>query len=465
MSKLFKHLAAVVLAIGLSLAALPGFAGISPADNLVKDWDFRNTVVVNNKRELVDWTLNLLLTPRGLPSPYNSWDSIATTDYESLGISNFLWLLCGDPANGCPKDKSQSVQQEIQGLVQNRQYLLTFYALGAAWDAYNYLTPGPIYASLGSEVSGPIQLPYADTSIPNSVTWHFQSVKFTYTGPSGSALLKLTQFFAGSVGCTPCEHLQLANVLLRDVTPKAPQLSVQKAMGGNRVADTDQFTLQILNGSTVVNSTSNSTTTGSGATVTPGSGTTGPTTLVAGTSYVIKEVASGSTNLGRYARALACTNSTGSNVPSALDTPFTLADTDTVSCTLTNSPAPVLLSLRQMVQSTLALTAPPPYSFNYSVNNGWGSQVLSNTSVNTFTTSPTRALSAADSATTVSVDLPSINWAVTSLSCIDSNAAVSGNPTGTLVSTLSSSVTVPAQYVRPGANLQCTSVLRYRRIR
>jgi len=118
-----------------------------------------------------------------------------------------------------------------------------------------------------------------------------------------------------------------------------PTLQVQEAMGGNRVADSDQFTAQITqNGTTIVNATTNSTTSGAGSTVTAGTGTTGLTTLVTGTSYTITEVASGTTKLPQYNSTLACTDATGASKALSLNTPFTLADNDAISCTLTNTP-------------------------------------------------------------------------------------------------------------------------------
>jgi len=171
--------------------------------------------------------------------------------------------------------------------------------------------------------------------------WGKQTYTFNYTDLSSSALLTFFQFFHTiQVPCDPCyEILYLANASLNDVTPTTPTLTVQEAMSGNRIADTDQFTAQIVkNGTTVVNVTTNSTTTGTGSTVTASTGTTGLTTLVTGTSYTITEAASGTTKLPQYSSTLACTDATGANKALSLNTPFTLADNDAISCTLTNTP-------------------------------------------------------------------------------------------------------------------------------
>ena len=124
-------------------------------------------------------------------------------------------------------------------------------------------------------------------------------------------------------------------------SPGAPTLSLKKALVGNRINDADQFTVQILQGGTVVNGTASSTTTGSGSLVTSGTGSTGVTTLSAGTSYTLNEVmAPGSASLAsQYSGALSCSNtqSGGTSVPVAPGVAFTPKALDVISCTLTNT--------------------------------------------------------------------------------------------------------------------------------
>ncbi|MDB5743499.1 MAG: conserved repeat domain protein [Polaromonas sp.] len=124
-------------------------------------------------------------------------------------------------------------------------------------------------------------------------------------------------------------------------------VSLQKALGGlGRLAATDQFTVDIRTGGvsgTVVNSTTNSTTLGSGATVTAGSGNTGVYSSTAGTAYTLNEaMAAGSASaLSRYTRTLSCTNVGGTtNVTgfSSLPLTFSPASGDNVLCTVTNTP-------------------------------------------------------------------------------------------------------------------------------
>lgn len=125
------------------------------------------------------------------------------------------------------------------------------------------------------------------------------------------------------------------------------KVSLQKALGGlGRLAVADQFTVDIRTGGalgTVVNSTTNSTTLGSGATVTAGSGNTGVYSATAGTAYTLNEaMASGSTSaLTSYTRTLSCTNVGGTtNVSgfSSLPLTFSPVSGDNVLCTVTNTP-------------------------------------------------------------------------------------------------------------------------------
>jgi hypothetical protein len=238
-------------------------------------------------------------------------------------------------------------------------------------------------------------------------------------------------------------------------------LSVQKALNGNRGANSDQFTVQILDGIKVVNSTTNSTTTGSNAVVDTGTGTTGPTTLTEGTSYKITEVGSGNTNLGGYGSTLACTNATGTKVPTALNTAFTLSNTDTVSCTITNKVKPATLAVRQMVADPLPVNIVAPFTFSYSGTNGWPAQLpVKNPVKNGYVTSAAQTLSAFSTDTTVGTTLPDDRWNVKSVfGCVDTTSAASGNPSTNLATGVGTSVTIPAVYVRPGANLRCTIVL------
>lgn len=115
-------------------------------------------------------------------------------------------------------------------------------------------------------------------------------------------------------------------------------ITLNKALAGNRISDTDQFALQILNGATVVNSTTNSTTTGTGSTVTAGTGTTGATNVVPTINYSLTEAIAGTTTLSQYSRNVTCT---GSPSDTNANDGLTLTNADlgkNIVCTLTNTP-------------------------------------------------------------------------------------------------------------------------------
>ncbi len=153
----------------------------------------------------------------------------------------------------------------------------------------------------------------------------------------------------------------------------APNLSLTKALGAPRNASTDQFTMQIHTGSPsgpVVNNTTNSTTTGTGSTVTPGSGTTGVYTTTAGTTYFLTEAASGTTNLSLYASTITCSDANGNQTGLPNNAPFsgslaiTPVASSSISCTLTNTALPT-------PGFTTTIAAPPGTPPPTSVGNSW----------------------------------------------------------------------------------------------
>jgi len=268
-----------------------------------------------------------------------------------LGTTSAVLIHCEAE---CPADHVSTVSQQLNGFVYGKTYQLSFYAKGQfdavgnvdgsdfyIGSAYNfkYFHHPPINISLGSQTSGPIEVPYAGHYMDGP--WGLVKTSFKYLEQASSAVLTFIQSYQywGDYTCMSCGfQLMITDVMLDEVA-SSPVLTVNEALGGNRVADSDQFTVQITqNSSTVVNATTNSTTTGSGATVTAGTGTTGLTTLVTGTSYTITEAASGTTKLPQYSSTLACTDATGASKALSLNTPFTLADNDAISCTLTNTP-------------------------------------------------------------------------------------------------------------------------------
>lgn len=142
-----------------------------------------------------------------------------------------------------------------------------------------------------------------------------------------------------------------------------PRLTLMKALASSRVRGADQFSVAIRTGSptgSVVSSQATSTTTGTGSTVSAGTGTTGAYIASAGTTYYLTESGAGATDLTRYDATLTCTDSTGrtSGLPSGA--PYPAVNTvvpavgSNVSCTITNrAKAPTIL-LRKSLGSARA---------------------------------------------------------------------------------------------------------------
>jgi len=115
-----------------------------------------------------------------------------------------------------------------------------------------------------------------------------------------------------------------------------PHLQLTKALGtGGRRFNTDQFVMNINQGSTTIATT---TTTGTSATVT--NGTTPQVMGSAGTVYSFTELGSGSTSLTQYTATMSCTNAfTGSTtaLPNTVGGTVTPQMGDVISCTITNT--------------------------------------------------------------------------------------------------------------------------------
>ncbi|MEJ1115661.1 hypothetical protein WBN73_15345 [Paenarthrobacter sp. CCNWLY172] len=131
---------------------------------------------------------------------------------------------------------------------------------------------------------------------------------------------------------------------------KAPRLELSKALDATRLMDSDQFTTEIRTGSAtgpVVSNTANATTTGTGSTVTAGTGVTGEYIADAGATYYLTE---SGTNLSGYSKVITCVDANGLQaglpVGAVVDAAYSLvpvAGAD-ISCVLTNTavPAPEL---------------------------------------------------------------------------------------------------------------------------
>ena len=166
------------------------------------------------------------------------------------------------------------------------------------------------------------------------------------------------------------------NIVCTFVNTKSPTLQLSKALGSVRSLDTDEFTVSIRTGSatgTVVNSTTNSTTAGSGSTVDAGTGTTGTYTGTAGTTYFLTETPAGTTLLANYSATITCTDASSqqSGLPSSAPYTGSLQITPvpgaTVSCVVTNTVLPPQTNAVKSGVSVTGPTAAGVYTANYTV--------------------------------------------------------------------------------------------------
>ena len=166
--------------------------------------------------------------------------------------------------------------------------------------------------------------------------------------------------FAGSLALTPVTGAAIACTVSNASVP--PTLQVNTALGSPRFNDSDQFTSAIRTGSAggpVVNDTTNSTTTGTGATVTPGSGTTGSFQGAAGTTYWVTDEASA--NGTRYSARITCTDSAEYQQGLPTNAVFTGAYAITpvagavIDCVVTAAVGPAVLTLAKANPAVLTV--------------------------------------------------------------------------------------------------------------
>jgi trimeric autotransporter adhesin len=252
-----------------------------------------------------------------------------------------------------------------------------------------------------------------------------------------------------------------------------PRISLVKALGSSRIANTDEFTVAIRTGGvggTVVNSTLNSTTQGNGSTVTPNTGTTGTVTATAGTTYTLTEVTSGTTNLALYAGTITCTDSAGlqTGLPSSAvySTTTGLAITPVsganIACTITNTvKAPTIGVLKLLGanrsadtdQFTVAVrtggaSGPVVSSTGNSTTTGSGSTVTANTgTTGSFTATAGTAYTLTETASGTT------NFAqyTSTISCVDGAGFQTGLPSGATFNTTTGFTITPVI----GAEIAC----------
>lgn len=114
-----------------------------------------------------------------------------------------------------------------------------------------------------------------------------------------------------------------------------PHIRLRKALGSNRRFSSDQFTVRINQGSTVVASA-----TTTGATNVVMGGDTGLVQVNAGSAYTLDEIMSGPGSLTQYTSVMGCTNGTNgvsTSFPTTVPGTITPVLGDVITCTITNT--------------------------------------------------------------------------------------------------------------------------------
>lgn len=267
---------------------------------------------------------------------------------------------------------------------------------------------------------------------------------------SGLSTVSVKVYMRSNASSTRWQPVAVANngdAVIVSVSLDAPTITVNKALAASgRLQATDQFTTQIKDaGGTVINSAANSTTTGTGATVTPGTGTTGATTIAAGATYTLTEAAAGTTTLSSYATSISCTNANAASttvLPSGSGQSFTITPqslTDNITCTLTNTPGGTIVIVKDAAPNDAQ-----DFSFTTS---GTGLSAFSLDDDSDATLSNTRTFVGVAPGSYTVTETATTGWSLTGLVCNDPNGSNSSGNAATRVASIN---------VSAGETVTCT---------
>ncbi len=288
-----------------------------------------------------------------------------------------------------------------------------------------------------------------------NISSYLSSIACTNASTGSTTVLPRGQIVGGS-------SFSLTPAILDDIrctitnTQRPPVLRFTAALGTPRQGANDQFTVAIADGSgTLVSSSTNSTSAGTGSQTTAGKGTTDFYTATPGSTYTLQEtMAAGSPSaLSQYGKKVVCTNarSAGLNVASITTLGQSMAPLagDVIDCVVTNTAIPTLV-LNQISHLGIG-------SFSYTGNNGWGTQTVSTTSADgAGTPTAAQALNQANIDTTLSASLAA-GWSLRSVACVDNNASVNGN-SGTFGVVSGGTLSLPAAKILSNSQLTCTVI-------
>ena len=231
--------------------------------------------------------------------------------------------------------------------------------------------------------------------------------------------------------------------------PRKADLTLRTALAGPRNADHDQFTAAVrATGASgpVLSTTAGATTDGTGATVEPGSGTTGATTVVADrTYYLTQELAAGSSSaLAQYSGTVTCVDGAGLQTGLPVGQPFTgaLALTPVpgaaITCTVTYDTVHATLQLASTLASPRYLDGD---QFTVAVRAGSPDGPLVSSLANAATTGDAATVTPGTGVTGVVTAAPGTTYYLTQsvgandaryravLSCTDANGYTADLPT------------------------------------
>jgi uncharacterized repeat protein (TIGR01451 family) len=221
--------------------------------------------------------------------------------------------------------------------IQNTGICLAKNSLGTT-GTFNFTTSGVDTTMGGGGTTASIT-----TAAVNTTRYYDASATRTnnqpllITSPGATANVTInetpaTGFVLDSVSCPGLSPVRTGNTVTianvpRDTvttctfTNRPSVINLSKALSGNRVGAGDQFSVAIRTGGAtgpIVSSPVSATTTGSGATIAPGTGTTDDFYTVPGTLYTLMESGTSGANLANYNASLTCTDATGLTPASSL---------------------------------------------------------------------------------------------------------------------------------------------------
>ncbi|GAB2832719.1 hypothetical protein GCM10027276_38790 [Comamonas piscis] len=286
-------------------------------------------------------------------------------------------------------------------------------AMGSGADS-NVLTCNNTGGALAAAASATIAVSATVSATTSTTLVNKAQVGTDNTDPTTSSYPTSTTAAACTAVNTPTVGCATDSI---PVVPSAT-LTVVASVAG-RVASTDQFTVAISSGP-------NATTSGTAT-----SASTAGFAATPGTSYVLSETASGTTNLARYTTTYACTNATAGGTSVAPGTGTTVTVTaqagDAITCTFSNTPIAPRLTLAK----TIASRASTSDQFSVAISNGGPTASTTGTGTTASTTAFTATAGTSYTLSESATAGANLARYTSSYSCTNSGVAGTVMPSGT----------------------------------